>query len=182
MGPSCLPRNPTCREHRRAGPRAPPDTVCAACSEPIHSGTLALVEHGEWFHMLCRSRDIRCKSVEAVDHAQTTTAHAISLIKEAKHRQAARRNAARIHHCVSALRPFGDHNRLASKVRLGRGRGLPLRRVLHLGTAARGGGASPHRSGSTRPRQPHPSVSGKRSRSVARYDGWQHDRATGYPY
>jgi hypothetical protein len=51
-------------------PQIPPNPACAACSKPIRSNTLALFEHGDWFHVRCRSQAVQLRSLEAVDRAR----------------------------------------------------------------------------------------------------------------
>jgi hypothetical protein len=51
---------------------SPPDPSCPACSKSFWSGTLVLYEHGEFFHLGCRSHQLRRHALYRVAHAQAT--------------------------------------------------------------------------------------------------------------
>jgi hypothetical protein len=67
-----------------SGPIPPPDSPCAVCSKPIRSGSLVVYEHGELFHVACRSRRLALASIEHVDGAQTVGQRAVRLIDDAR--------------------------------------------------------------------------------------------------
>jgi hypothetical protein len=47
----------------------PADPVCVACSKPIPPGSFVVSEHGDLFHLGCRSWNAQLRSVEEVDRA-----------------------------------------------------------------------------------------------------------------
>ena len=63
-------------------PMASQDSICQLCSKPISSGRLVFFEHGELFHLACRSRALRTRSLNVVDAAQTAQTRAASLVAE----------------------------------------------------------------------------------------------------
>jgi hypothetical protein len=65
----------------------PPEPPCAACSKPIRSGSLVMYEHGELFHLRCRTRIRLLSSLETLDRAQTVRQRAGRLIDEARQKQ-----------------------------------------------------------------------------------------------
>jgi len=80
----------------------PPDPDCAACSKPILSGRLCLVQHGELYHHRCMSRTLELKvaeeqerAVEAKTRAAEAMDRAARLIEEAKRRRAQWRDGKR---------------------------------------------------------------------------------------
>jgi hypothetical protein len=66
-------------------PMASQDSICQLCSKPISSGRLVFFEHGELFHLACRSRALRARSLNVVDAAQTAETRAASLAAETDH-------------------------------------------------------------------------------------------------
>jgi hypothetical protein len=73
--------------------RRPPesDPVCPLCSKPVRSGTLVHYQHGEFFHLWCRTRQSQQRTLEEVDRAQAAKARARELIDAAARAQAAAR-------------------------------------------------------------------------------------------
>lgn len=63
-------------------PMASQDSICQLCSKPISSSRLVFSEHGELFHLACRSRALRTRSLNVVDAAQTAQTRAASLVAE----------------------------------------------------------------------------------------------------
>jgi hypothetical protein len=47
-----------------------PDPACPVCSKAIRSGSVVLFEHGELFHVACRSRTLELTAIEEVDRAK----------------------------------------------------------------------------------------------------------------
>jgi hypothetical protein len=47
----------------------PPEPTCVACSKPIRPGSFVVSEHGDLFHLGCRSGNVQLRSVEEVDRA-----------------------------------------------------------------------------------------------------------------
>jgi hypothetical protein len=50
------------------------DPICPACSKPIRSTRLAVVEHGQLFHTLCRTRLTQLLSLELREQSRRTRA------------------------------------------------------------------------------------------------------------
>jgi hypothetical protein len=66
------PSGPACTDVRgrlawRMAPVRLPEPICLICSKPLRSGTLVLYEHGELFHLACRSYSAMLKAVEQLD-------------------------------------------------------------------------------------------------------------------
>lgn len=68
----------------------PSDPACPACSKPVRSGSLVLFEHGELFHVSCRSRQLQLRALEQVDRAEAVREHAARRLEDA-HRVRAER-------------------------------------------------------------------------------------------
>ena len=64
-----------------------PDAVCPACSKPVRSGALRVLEDGAFYHVYCRSQQLRLQALEQVDRAQVAHARAASLTEEATRRR-----------------------------------------------------------------------------------------------
>jgi hypothetical protein len=67
-----------------------PDPACPVCSKAIRSGSLVLFEHGELFHVACRSRTLERAAIEEVDRATVAEERAARLIEETTRRRATR--------------------------------------------------------------------------------------------
>jgi hypothetical protein len=75
--------------HEDPGPDA--DPVCPACSKPVRFKATAVVEHGELFHTVCRSRITHLQALELVDPgAQQNLARADDLQAQREARRATR--------------------------------------------------------------------------------------------
>jgi hypothetical protein len=93
------PSGPACTGVRgrlawRMAPVPLPEPICLICSKPLRSGTLVLYEHGELFHLACRSYSATLKAVEQVDRAITAQRVAARLVEETARRRAARQQDA----------------------------------------------------------------------------------------
>ena len=66
------------------------DFICPLCSKPISSGRLVFFEHGEMFHLACRSRALQGRALGEIDRARTTQARAASLVAEEAHNRVLR--------------------------------------------------------------------------------------------
>src|SRR5438093_972836 len=79
----------------------PLDPTCPICSKPITSGSLVLLDHGELFHLGCRSQTLELAAMEEVADARATRTQAIRLRVKAKRRRANREQAA---HLIESIR------------------------------------------------------------------------------
>jgi hypothetical protein len=61
--------------------------TCPTCSKPIRSGTLVLFEHGEIYHVPCRSRALELTALEEVDRARATQARTANLLEDTARRR-----------------------------------------------------------------------------------------------
>src|SRR5262245_22865589 len=68
--------------------RAFQEPVCPVCSKPVRSGTLVLFEHGELFHVRCRSRTLELTAMREVDRARIAQERAARFLAEAERRLA----------------------------------------------------------------------------------------------
>jgi hypothetical protein len=67
-----------------------PDPACPVCSKAIRSGSVVLFEHGELFHVACRSRTLELTAIEEVDRAKAAEERAARLVVEASRLRAKR--------------------------------------------------------------------------------------------
>src|SRR5262245_46144814 len=74
-------------------PSVVPDPVCPLCSKPVRPGGLVVFEHGELFHVQCRSQQLRLRSLERIDHAEAAQKRAARLVDRASRSHAARTRA-----------------------------------------------------------------------------------------
>jgi hypothetical protein len=65
-------------------PPRPPDPSCFLCSKPVRSGTLVMYEHGELFHVWCRSQRSQLAAIEHVERATAAHKRAVELLEEAR--------------------------------------------------------------------------------------------------
>src|SRR5262245_28430387 len=68
-----------------------PDPACPVCSKPVRSGSLVLFEHGEIFHVACRSRSLELAAMEGVHRAKTAQQRSLHLVEETSRRRARQR-------------------------------------------------------------------------------------------
>jgi hypothetical protein len=64
------------------------EPICPLCSKPIRSGSLVIFEHGEYFHVRCRSRAVELAAMDAAERADSGRARAASKIAKLAARQA----------------------------------------------------------------------------------------------
>ena len=69
----------------------PSDSACPVCSKPIRSGSVVLFEHGELFHVHCRSRQLQLRALEQVDRAEAARERAARRLEDAHRVRAERR-------------------------------------------------------------------------------------------
>jgi hypothetical protein len=138
------PSGPACTVVRgglawRMAPVPLPEPICLICSKPLRSGTRVLYEHGELFHLACRSYSATLKAVEQVDRAITAQRVAARLVEETTGCRAARQQdapnepgLARVTNRFAACsrrRPIGAHRELGSR--------LPKEEAVQEGTKCR---------------------------------------------
>jgi hypothetical protein len=67
---------------------SPSEPICPLCSKSIRSGSVVVFEHGELFHVRCRSRDLELGAMQNLERAGHLRAQAVSTVEDAARRRA----------------------------------------------------------------------------------------------